>query len=140
MNPANFEDHILFQRLNSIDEALSAEDSKRKIGIEKLSFFQVSASFIKQRLNLVLPELIQTAEMDGLNSELNAAVTYINNFIENENESHLNNAINHFNAAISKAKNLAIPVNSDGFDFSKKIANFENTVSDKYKDLKNIKT
>lgn len=139
MTPANFEDHILFQRLNSIDEVLSAEDSKRKIGIEKLSFFQVSASFINQRVNLVLPELIQIAEMDGLSSELNAAVTYINNFVETENESHLNNAVNHFNAAISKAKNLAIPVNSDGFDFSKKIANFENTVSDKYKDLKKEK-
>lgn len=128
MTPENFKDHILFQRLNSIEEALSTKDSKKKISIEKLSFFQVSSSFINQRINLVLPDLIQIAEMDGLSSELNAGVTYINNFVETENESHLNNAVNHFNAAISKAKNLPIPVNSNDFDFSTKIANFENTV------------
>lgn len=139
MTPENFEEHVLFQRLISIEEVLSTKDSKKKMSIEKFSFFQVSASFIKQRINLVLPELIQIAEIDGLSSELNAAVTHINNFVETENESHLNNAVNHFNAAISKAKNLPIPVNSNDFDFSHKIANFEDTVASKYKFLEKEK-
>lgn len=137
MTPESFEGHVLFQRLNSIEEILSTEDSK--ISIEKLSFFQTTFSFINQRINLALPELIQLAEMDGLSSELNAGITYINNFIETENESHLNNAINHFNAAISKSKNIPIPVNDDSFDFSRKIANFENVVANKYKNLKEEK-
>lgn len=139
MTPEGFKDHVLFQRLNSIEEILFNEDSKRKISIEKLSFFQTTFSFINQRINLTLPELVQLAEMDGLSSELNSGVTYLNNFIENENESYLNNAISHFNAAISKSKNLPIPVNDDNFDFSRKVASFENTLVSKYRDLKEEK-
>ena len=139
MTPESFEGHVLFQRLNSIEEILSTEDSKSKISIEKLSFLQTTFSFINQRINLTLPELVQIAEMDGLSSELNTGVTYINNFFETENESHLNNAISHFNAAISKSKSLPIPVNDDNFDFSRKVADFENTVASKYKGLKEEK-
>ncbi|MDN5621455.1 MAG: hypothetical protein L0G63_13480 [Psychrobacter sp.] len=66
MTPESFEGHVLFQRLNSIEEILSTEDSKSKISIEKLSFLQTTFSFINQRINLTLPELVQIAEMDGL--------------------------------------------------------------------------
>ena len=139
MTPQNFKKHIIFDRLNSLKEMLSDESTKKKIDIEKLSYFQTVLSFINQRIKLIILDLVQLSEMDSLSSELNEGVNQINSFIGNNNEGHLINAINHFSAAINITKSFPIPISKNDFDFSEKIANFENTVADKYKNLKEEK-
>lgn len=139
MSPDNFVNHNVFDRLNSLDELLSSEEAKEKINLQKLSFYNTVLSFINQRLNLTIPDLVQLAEMDNVSKELNEAVSQINAFIGNNNEGHLNNAVNHFNAAISRIKNLPILPFENDFDFSSKVANFEKIVTSKYKLLEKEK-
>ncbi len=139
MSPDNFVNHNVFDRLNSLDELLSSEEAKEKINLQKLSFYNTVLSFINQRLNLTIPDLVQLAEMDNVSKELNEAVSQINAFIGNNNEGHLNNAVNHFNAAISRIKNLPILPFENDFDFSSKVANFEKIVTSKYKFLEKEK-
>lgn len=120
MTPENFKKHVLFDRLNSFGEILSNEEIKNKIDIEKLSYFQTVFSFISQRMKLTFPDLVQLVEIDSLSSEINEGVNQINSFFGNANEGHLSNAINNFNAAISKTMNLPIPVSENDFNFFKK--------------------
>jgi len=135
MTAEDFEKHVLFDRLKSLKEILSNKEVKRKIDIEKLSYFQTVYSFIDQRIKITVPNLVQLTEMDSLSSDLNEGVNQLNHFIGNDNEGHLNNSINNFNAAISKIKSFPVPIAKDDFNFSRKIANFENTVINKYKTL-----
>ncbi len=139
MSPDNFENHSVFDRLNSLEELLSSEEANEKINLQKLSFYNTVLSFINQRLNLTIPDLVQLAEMDSVSKELNEAVSQINAFIGNNNEGHLNNAVNHFNAAISRIKNIPIVPFENDFDFSSKVANFEKIVTSKYKLLEKEK-
>ncbi len=139
MTPENFKKHVLFDRLNSFEEILSDEEIKNKIDIEKLSYFQTVFSFISQRMKLTFPDLVQLVEMDSLSSEINEGVNQINSFSGNGNEGHLSNAINNFNAAISKTMNLPIPVSENDFNFSRKIADFEKLSIDKYRNLEKEK-
>ena len=71
MNPDNFENHDMFDRLSSLEELLSSEEANEKINLQKLSFYNTVLSFINQRLNLTIPDLVQLAEMDSLSKELN---------------------------------------------------------------------
>ena len=139
MTPDNFKKHVIFDRLNSLKKILSDEDIKKKIDIEKLSYFQTVSSFINQRIKLTVSELVQVAEMDSLSSEINEGVNQINNFVGNNNESHLSNAINNFSAAINIIRSFPIPISKNDFDFSRKIADFEDIVANKYKDLEKEK-
>ena len=139
MTPEKFKKHVLFDRLNSFEEILSDEEIKNKIDIEKLSYFQTVFSFISQRMKLTFPDLVQLVEMDSLSSEINEGVNQINSFSGNGNEGHLSNAINNFNAAISKTMNLPIPVSENDFNFSRKIADFEKLSIDKYRNLEKEK-
>ena len=139
MNPDNFENHNVFDRLNALKETLSNDEIKEKIDLQKLSFFDTVLSFITRRMKLTIPDLVQLAEMDIISKELNAAVSQINAFIGNNNDGHLNNAVNHFNTAISRTKNLPISVFENDFDFSHKVANFEKIVTSKYKSLEQEK-
>ena len=135
MNPDNFENHNVFDRLNAIEEILSNDEIKEKIDLQKLSFFDTVLSFITRRMKLTIPDLVQLAEMDVISKELNAAVSQINAFIGNNNDGHLNNAVNHFNTAINRTKNLPVSTSENDFDFSHKIANFEKIAANKYKSL-----
>lgn len=139
MTPDNFKNHVLFDRLNSFEEILNNEDMKREIDLEKLSFFQTVFSFVSQRIKLTIHSLVQLSEMDSLSSEINEGISQINSFIGNDNEGHLNNAVNHFNAVISIAKNFPISVSENSFDFSRKIADFEKLAISKYRSLEKEK-
>jgi len=70
-----------------------------------------------------------------LSTELNGGISQINSFVGNNNKGHLNNATNNFNAALTKIKNLPIPVAKADFNFSRKIAEFEKIAISKYKSL-----
>ncbi|CAN0596728.1 unnamed protein product, partial [Ectocarpus sp. 12 AP-2014] len=119
----NFENHILFDKLKAFEELLSDEKSEEKIDLENLSFFQTVYSYINQRVKLTIPDLVLKTELDSLSNEINAGITQINQFLGNNNAGHLTNATNNFNSALTRVKNLPIPVSKTDFNFSKKIAN-----------------
>lgn len=135
MTSENFDNHNIFDRLNSLEEILTHDDVKEKINLEQLSFFQTVSSYINQRVKLTIPDLVQQAELDALSNELNAGISQINNFSGNNNVGHLSNATNNFNAAINRIKGFPIPVAKADFNFSRKIAEFEKTVKSKYNSL-----
>ncbi len=121
MTPENFKKHVIFDRLNSLKEILSDEDIKKKIDIEKFSYFQTVSSFINQRIKLTLSDLVQLSEVDSLSSELHEGVNQINSFIGNSNEGHLNNAINNFSAAINIIRTFPIPISKNDLIFQEKL-------------------
>jgi len=139
MTSESFENHNIFDRLNSFEEILANEEVKEKIDLEKLSFFQTVFSYINQRVKLTIPDLVQQTELDALSTELNGGISQINSFVGNNNQGHLNNATNNFNAALTKIKNLPIPVAKADFNFSRKIAEFEKIAISKYKSLEKEK-
>ncbi|MFZ2842528.1 hypothetical protein [Psychrobacter sp.] len=121
MTPENFKKHVIFDRLNSLKEILSDEDIKKKIDIEKFSYFQTVSSFINQRIKLTLSDLVQLSEVNSLSSELHEGVNQINSFIGNSNEGHLNNAINNFSAAINIIRTFPIPISKNDLIFQEKL-------------------
>lgn len=139
MTSENFENHNIFDRLNSLEEILANEEVKEKIDLEKLSFFQTVFSYINQRVKLTIPDLVQQTELDSLSNELDAGITQLNSFSGNNNVGHLNNATSNFNAAINRIKGFPIPVAKADFNFSRKIADFEKIAKSKYKSLEKEK-
>ncbi|TRO64512.1 hypothetical protein [Christiangramia sabulilitoris] len=135
MNTEEFENHVLFDRLNSLTEILASEKTSEKIELQRLSRFQTVHDYIYQRVKLTLPDLVQKTEFDTLSNEINAAVSQLNSFLGNNNVGHLNNVDNYLNSAINKIKLLPIPVSKTDFNFSKKVASFENTAKKKYASL-----
>lgn len=139
MTSENFDNHTIFDRLNSLKEILENEEVKEKIDLEKLSYFQTVFSYINQRVKLTIPDLIQQTELDSLSTELDAGISQINSFLGNTNAGHLTNATNNFIAAINRIKNFPIPVAKADFNFSRKIAEFEKIAKSKYKSLEKEK-
>jgi hypothetical protein len=139
MTSENFDNHTIFDRLNSLKEILENDEVKEKIDLEKLSYFQTVFSYINQRVKLTIPDLVQQTELDSLSTELDAGISQLNSFSGNSNAIHLTNATNNFIAAINRIKNFPIPVAKADFNFSRKIAEFEKIVKSKYKSLEKEK-
>lgn len=139
MTSENFDNHTIFDRLNSFKEILTNEEVKEKIDLEKLSYFQTVFSYINQRVKLTIPDLVQQTELDSLSAELDAGISKINSYLGNNNVGNLTNAINNFIAAINRIKNFPIPVAKADFNFSRKIADFEKTAKSKYNSLEKEK-
>lgn len=135
MNSEKFENHALFNKLQSLDNLLSDEGAKDKIQLEELSFIQTVSDYIRQRVQLTIPDLIQDTEMDGLSNEIHAGVSQLNTFMGNGNIGHLTNGKNNLYSALNRVKGFPIPVSKADFNFSKKIASFENTVKKKYQSI-----
>ncbi len=128
--------HLIFERLEQLKQVLNTESLAEKIGIEYYSFLETVYSYIKDKLNLTVPILIQEAELVALSSEIEKGNIQINTYLGNNNIGHINNAINNFNSAISRTKNLPIPLSNNDFDFSKLVAKFEQNVQGAYENLK----
>lgn len=139
MNSENFEKHVLFDRISQLSETLEDEKAESKLDLEKLSFFRTALSYIEDRIKLTMPDLVQQTEMDALSNEINSAVSQINSYIGNSNVGHLTNATNNFNSALNRIRNFPIPLSKSSFNFSRKIANFEKTVKNKYNALEKEK-
>lgn len=139
MNNENFEKHVLFDRISQLSETLQEEKTESRIDLENLSFFRTALNYIEDRIKLTFPDLVQKNEMDELSTELNGAVSQINSYTGNNNVGHLTNATNHLNSALNKIRNFPIPLTKSSFNFSRKIANFEKTVKNKYNALEKEK-
>lgn len=139
MNTENFEKHVIFDKLDQFKKTIMGLKSIAEIDLNQLTFFQSVFDYISQRVNLTIPDLVQEAELNTLTSQIDAGVVQINNFLGNSNSGHLTNATNNFYSALAQIRNFPIPLSKNDFNFSKKIANFENTVKKKYKIIENEK-
>lgn len=135
MIPEKFSESIVFDKLEQIKNRLQEEDVREKIQLEFLSFYDSVIDYISERLNITVPLLVQEPEMNALASEIEAALTQINSFIGNNNVGHLTNANNNLNSTLNRIRNFPLPISKSKFNFSKEIANFEKTVSEKYAQL-----
>lgn len=137
MTPENFKNHQLFEKIEQLSQRLDENEVKEKIELDKLAFFDSVHQYITDRIRLTIPVLVQDAEMTALSSEIEAGLQQINSFLGNGNTGHLNNATNNFNSALNKTRNLPLPFSKNDFNFSKAIADFQNSVSEKYEQLEN---
>ncbi|PLX00991.1 MAG: hypothetical protein C0594_14825 [Marinilabiliales bacterium] len=135
MTSTEFENHPIYEKLNQLIDRLSQEEVISKIEVDKYNFYDSACKYINDRLKLTIPVLVPIAEMNTISTELQNALVQINNFLGNNNAGHLNNADNHFNAALTRIKNLPLPFSKNDFNFTKSIANFENTVKAKLGDV-----
>ena len=140
MTPESFKSHIVFEKLEQLKQALTSENAKDKIGIDNFAFLEATYLYIKDKLNLTIPILVQEAELANLASEIEAGTVQVNTFLGNENVGHLNNATNSFNSAFNRVRNLPFPSSKGDFDFSKSIAQFQQTVKDAYDVLQKSNT
>ena len=138
MTADSFTNHIVFEKIEQLKKALFTENGKEKIGVENFSFFEAVYLFVSDRLKLTIPILVQEAELTSLASEIEAATVQINSFLGNNNAGHLPNAVNNFNSALNRIKNLPLPLNKGDFNFSKVVASFQNTVENAYKNLESL--
>lgn len=135
-----FKTHVVFEKIEQLHQVLIAEDAKEKIGIDNLTFFDAVYHYIKDKLKLTIPILVQEADLASLNAEMEAGMVQINAFLGNNNTGHLTNATGNFNSALNRIKNFPFPLSKSDFDFSKSIAQFQQTVKEKYDSLEEANT
>lgn len=132
MNPENFQNQILFQRLEQLESRLDEPEVRKRINLEKYSFFESACKYIIDRLKTTMPILVQESEMKMLETEVTTALQQINAFLGNNNEGHLVNATNNLNSAVSRTRNFPLIFSKGDFNFSKAITDFQKQLIDKY--------
>lgn len=130
-----FNGHLVFEKLEQIKNRLQENGVREKIQLDLLSFFDSAIEYILERVNSTIPVLVQETELNALTNEIESGLREINNFIGNKNQGHLTNASNNINSALNRARNFPLPLSKSKYNFSKEIANFEKTVSEKYAQL-----
>lgn len=138
MNPQNFLSHPIFQKLSDLRILLDSESAKAKIDVDRTAFFEAFYDFILNRLKSLNPILIREGDLNPSWNELEAGTQQINEFIGNNNDGSLQNAINHFHSAMSATRMLPIVIEIPNYDFAKVIADFQNAVKKGYDQLESI--
>jgi D-ribose pyranose/furanose isomerase RbsD len=136
MNPESFKSHLVFERLEQFRQTLNSEKITEKIGLESYTFFETGHRYIKDKINLTNPILVQEADLTNIASQIEECTIQINNFIGNNNVGHITNATNNLNSAITRIRHLPIPLSKNDFDFSKSVAQYQQTVQTAYESLK----
>lgn len=135
MNTKEFENHIIFEKIEKIQNQLAKVEIREKLEIDKLSFYDSAINYISDRLKTTIPVLVSLKEISALKSELEAAFEQINYFASNENTAHLNNADANIESAINRMRYFPLPFSKNDFNFSKSISNFENLIKSKYNQI-----
>lgn len=135
MTPTEFENHQVFEKLDQIESRIKERELRELIGVDSLNFFDTAASYLRDRLKLTIPSIVQETELSTISTELENSLAQINSFIGNKNQGHIINATNHLYTAIIRVRNLPLPFSKNDFNFSKNIANFEKIVKEKYSSL-----
>lgn len=134
----NYKNHSVFEKLEQLKQVLSTENANEKLGTDNFVYFESFYLFIKDRLKLTIPILIQEAELNALSSEIEAGTVQLNAFFGNSNSGHIQNAVNNFNSALNRVRTLPVPISKGDFDFSKAISIFEETTKISYSKLDEI--
>jgi len=139
MKSEDFENHTIFEKLDQLTERYSDEEVEELIGIDEINFFETADKYIRDRIKLTIPAIVQESELTKISQEINNALSQINSFIGNKNQGNLQNATNHLYSAITRVRNLPLPFSKNDLNFSKKIASFENAIKKKYESLEKKK-
>ena len=132
MTPTEFENHQVFEKLDQISSRIEEKELRELIGVDSINFFETAIGYLKDRLNLTIPTIVQEAELNNISKEIENSLTQINAFVGNKNTGHITNATNHLYTVISRVRNLPLPFAKNDFNFSKNIANFEKITKEKY--------
>lgn len=132
MIPTEFENHLLFEKLEQLNAKINDKDFRELIGVDDLNFYETALKYIADRLNLTLPSIVQESELNTISTELENALSQINSFVGNNNQGHITNSKNHIHSALTRIRNLPLPFSKNDFNFSKNIANFEKIIQEKY--------
>jgi DNA repair exonuclease SbcCD ATPase subunit len=135
MAPTEFENHQVFEKLDQISSRIEEKELRKLIGVDGINFFETAISYLKDRLKLTIPTIVQEAELTNISKEIENSLTQINSFVGNKNTGHITNATNHLYTATSRVRNLPLPFAKNDFNFSKNIANFEKITKEKYDQL-----
>ena len=81
MIPDNFINHIVFEKLEQLKQALLEENTKERIGIDNSVFFESFYLFTADRLRLTIPVLVQETELVNLASEIESGTSQLNAFL-----------------------------------------------------------
>ncbi|KUF45100.1 hypothetical protein AS361_14830 [Myroides marinus] len=138
MKVEDFEKHIVFDKLNQCKNAIRESELFEKLGEEEYQYFDVILQFIEERMNLIVPILIEESELSGLSSELESGTAYLNNYLGNNNSGYINNAKNNFSSALKRVKNFVIPLTPNDFDYSKAATTYEKTLLKGYNNIAKI--
>jgi len=136
MKPESFNENIVFDKLEQLQNRLQEDEVREKIELDWLSFYDSFVEYISERLKITVPILVNEPELNALAKEIEAGLVQINNFLGNNNTGHLTNANNNFNAALNRIRNFPIPIPKGKYNFSKEIVNFEKVLSEKYELIK----
>lgn len=129
MTPENFNDHLLFDKLEQLNQRLNDEELKENIDIESYTYFESVHRYISDRIKLTIPILVQEAEMNALSNEIEAGLQQINSYLGNNNVGHLANANNNFNSALNRIRNFPLPFAKNDFNFSRALSNFQKSLT-----------
>lgn len=135
MTGQEFENHIIFEKLEQFKKRISDNEIRESIGIEDINFFETAYGYFLDRLRLTIPVIVQETELTTISQEVESSLSQINTFIGNKNYGHITNAKNNLYSAITRVRNLPLPFSKNDFNFSKNISTFEKIVQEKYNNL-----
>jgi hypothetical protein len=131
MNPSDFKQHPVFDRLSDLKKSLQTKTARENISLDNLNYLQTSMNYIFERLNSSIPILIQDSEINAIAQDLTNEQGQINAFLGNLNPGHLVNAINNANSCLLKVRNLPYVAVHGKYDFSKVLSDFDGLVKTK---------
>jgi len=132
MTPTEFENHQIFEKLDQISSRIEEKELRELISVDSINFFETAINYLKDRLRLTIPTIVQETELTNISKEIENSLAQINSFVGNKNLGHITNATNHLYTAISRVRNLPLPFVKNDFNFSKNISNFEKITKEKY--------
>ena len=135
MTGQEFENHIIFEKLEQFKKRISDNEIRESVGIEDINFFETAYGYFLDRLRLTIPVIVQETELTTISQEVESSLSQINNFIGNKNYGHITNAKNNLYSATTRVRNLPLPFSKNDFNFSKNISTFEKIVQEKYNNL-----
>lgn len=135
MTGQEFENHLIFDKLEQFRFRLTEDEIRESIGIDDINFYETAYNYLLDRLKVTIPTIVLESELTTISQEIENSLSQINTFIGNKNSGHLTNAKTHLHSAITRVRNLPLPFSKNDFNFSKNIANFEKIVQEKYRIL-----
>lgn len=135
MKAEEFQNHLIFEKLELLKSTIEDEETKEELEAENLNFFHSVHDYTLSRLQNTIPTLVQETDLTTASNEITNGINQINTFIGNKNVGHLTNANNNLNSALSRIRNLPYPNPSDEFNFSSEIIRFQSLIKEKNEEL-----
>lgn len=137
MNSEKFSEHIVFDKLDRIQEVFRLEDFIENIPLEETLYFKSAISFIIQRIKLIITELIQDSDLLKITNDIDSAIDYIQYFISNQSTNHLNQAVNFIENSVNISKNFPLIIENSDSSFSTELSQFHSIIKEGYQKINN---